>query len=168
LIVLGDLIVDPVLQKGKLVYGGDGNPVDADGNSLAQIGGVWHYTWVGPSGVKISDVYLDSQGKPLTNSETGSTRKVEPKTFDTYDSELVLQGNLLLKGKFINHTVPDARKPDETGETQVSGKVRLFWSSDTIENTARLWSNTKIRSQPLMWTRNDDINVDSLWANTVE
>jgi hypothetical protein len=167
LIVLGDLIVDPLLQRGKLVYGGDGNPVDAEGNSLTLVGGVWHYTWVSSSGTKkLSDVYLDSKGKPLTDKVAGGYRRVEPATFDTYDSELVIQGNLALRGKMVNNTVVDER--DESGDTYVSGKVRLFWSSEAIENTGRIWADTKTRFQRMSWHQNDDINVGDLWTNTME
>jgi hypothetical protein len=197
LVVLGDLIVDPVLRRNQLIYGADGNPVDAQGNSLVEENGYWWYTWrniADATDVKRSRVYLDYTGLPMIDPD-GNHIDVAPLYKDVYDAELILQGNLILKGRLINNAVLDERvaetpnvaapvsveplAQDDAGEggegegeplppKTVVGRVNLFWGIEPIEMAADLWAAKKYEVSRKVWNIRSTLPADTLWQDKLD
>ena len=169
LVVLGDVVVRPK-PKTTYVWGASGNPIDKYGHALRLVDPFetdaermeWFYYRESSAGREEIRYEIDAEGLPVRD-EKGKPVPVRPLTQKVVRGELVVQGNLLVKGRIRNETTVHP----ETGATH-TGKVRVCWSREAIENTASLWSDGQARVERISWVHDDTIDAGSLWQDRLD
>ena len=168
MLVLGDVIIRPTLKTGKdaWVYGKDGNPIDDYGHSLIQdehIADKWYYVWKAPNSNSNTGILTDYQLADDGNraqDEHGNEIKVTPRIEPTYRGKLVVQGNLLVKGRLITEKVHNTLTGEDT-----YGELSVYWSEGAVLETSSMWAGGEDFVKRISWVNDDTINVDALWEN---
>jgi hypothetical protein len=124
LVVLGDVIIRPTLKFDQLVYGKDGNPIDAyaydnyrdSENNPIEISvkeyenepGHWYYDLKNAStgSVTRTDVELGEDGRRIKDA-AGNDIRVQPKRKNLYRGRLTVQGAIMVKGKLVTEKTPN-------------------------------------------------------------
>ncbi|MDR0362329.1 MAG: hypothetical protein LBJ46_06565 [Planctomycetota bacterium] len=175
LLVLGDVVIRPTYKPNRFVYGADGNPRDAYGNSIYRNGsGKWVYTWMDPedsSNVRETELILDDDGTPLRD-DSGQSIPVTPlyaAGADAYRGRLVVQGSLLVNGALTTETVENQFNPGE----MITGELHCFASGAAVDLTDRLSGIKKDVVEVVSWSNggnNEALNRDLeyLWNGLVE
>ena len=169
LMVMGDVVVRPTYKPDRFVYGPDGNPTDAYGNSLYRnAAGKWVYQWMDPddsANVRESDYVLDDDGERLRDADGGYI-PVAPQYATgaaAYQARLVTQGSLLVNGRVVTERVQD---PD-TGE-YIAGELRCFASDAATGLSNDLSGVKKDIAKVVSWnnavTAADAPAVNRLWS----
>lgn len=170
LVVMGDVVIRPTYKPDRYVFGADGNPLDAYGNSLYKSGNnEWVYLWVDPdnsSNTRETNIQLDANGDPMRDADGNwiQVRPIYATGADAYRGRLVTQGNLLVNGRVRTEKVENQFSPGE----YITGELHCFASDAANQLSNDLVDIDKNIIEVLSWTASNTASftedVDDLWS----